>query len=848
MRFGRLIPLVSYVLISTALSSYGRGQTSSAQPSDPRLQEEPTPRFSVDQYLNGEMPGRKPSPPTSDAYDSAGFAADRLYHVPAPGVHPRIFFAPEDLPRIRQQIANTKAGQAEIGQLRSKMLNVFEKVGWEKDCYGALKGGDVEKFRSIYTGPQSKVRSGPPGSQSNTIVQLLAEKALLSLLDDDKQSLKDAASASVTLVRYFLPGVIEAEKRPLSGDYWMAVREVVGDGSYIGQLYDFTASVMTPIQRAQYHDFLVKVLSNRYTHGMELPPHWRNWNHIGMTLDFQEIALSIEGEPGYDRRIFDRGVDVARDYINYSVAENGVGKEAIGYHTGGMDHTSLFLIAAANRGVNLFTNVKYRRMTDSWLIWSMQPFGYSWASGGDLGTFPPNTGFVQTVKFFYPSDRKVDFVYQNLPDNNPIARKSPELLSLLTSVDPSKTSSVATGGTGRIDYKYGADFHLGNSLYDSDHGILFLRDGWNRDATSLQLVARGDTTFASHDFPDRGTFYFSADGKPWTLPGFRETESKFLNTITIDGIGQGYFATPAKWIGVKDTDLASFAALDLKYCYDWRWIKPVLAYSDADFKRDGYLDDYREAAERFQKHNPGVRWERDPLESTIDYYSGYLAGDPRMWAEDSWVLRGAYNPVLKAFRTVGLVRGSHSYALVVDDIQKDESAHLYEWRAYMPTNVEAVHIDSNSILLSQGVEKHVSGAPVGAAYRNLGLPDVEDGDALLYVRVLDVNQPDQLTEAPTMSLQALELIKTDDMHQFYGRDTGMVKALVLPSRSIAPDYKVMLYPLRKGEPLPEVHWSEAHDVLEIQHDGVTDRFRFSKDSQGRTHIVLARGQEQYQMP
>jgi len=38
------------------------------------------------------------SPEVAWTADERGFAKERLYHVPAAGVHPRILFAPEDLP------------------------------------------------------------------------------------------------------------------------------------------------------------------------------------------------------------------------------------------------------------------------------------------------------------------------------------------------------------------------------------------------------------------------------------------------------------------------------------------------------------------------------------------------------------------------------------------------------------------------------------------------------------------------------------------------------------------------------------------------------------------------------
>lgn len=59
------------------------------------------------------------------------------------------------------------------------------------------------------------------------------------------------------------------------------------------------------------------------------------------------------------------------------------------------------------------------------------------------------------------------------------------------------------------------------------------------------------------------------------------------------------------------------------------------------------------------------------------------------------VLRGLWNPVQKAFRTAALVRGNHPYVLMVDDIRKDDSSHLYEWAMHLPPDLEIIRSGGN---------------------------------------------------------------------------------------------------------------------------------------------------------
>ncbi len=79
------------------------------------------------------------------------------------------------------------------------------------------------------------------------------------------------------------------------------------------------------------------------------------------------------------------------------------------------------------------------------------------------------------------------------------------------------------------------------------------------------------------------------------------------------------------------------------------------------------------------KHLDPAITESDPLPQIVAYYKPYIVGNPRFWDEDSWVVRQANNPVRYAFREAGLVRGAHPYALITDDIKKDDATHTYKW-------------------------------------------------------------------------------------------------------------------------------------------------------------------------
>ena len=810
-----------------------------ATPVDPAaILEQPTPEFSAEQILNGGvLPGRKASPVVPEIVNSEGFKKENLYHVPPAGVHPRMIFGPEDLPRIRKQLKEIKAGRESLAALRKQLADTIDRQGtWENECFQALGEGDLEKFQAVYTG--QKIPNGPPGTLQNPLVAGLEQKAFLALIDDDSKMGKRVATAAATLSKFLVPKV-EAEASSVDGsNFWRSIRRVCGDGAAIGYLYDFSQPYMTRDQAGQMRSLLVKMTKGRYCFGMDLPPHWRNWNFMGLAIYFPLISLSIEGEDGFDPRIMARGREMVHDYINYSLTKNGVSKEGIGYHTAGMSHVVELALAMANRGDNVFINDRFRQQIENWCLWAQQPYGADWMSSGDLGTFAPSIDLVEPLHYFYPENPKIDFIYQNLLEVRVPAKRPPTIQSLVMPADPIESKHGK-----RVDYKAGTALSMPNSFYEPDRGYLFARDGWKSDSVSLQFTARNDTRFCSHDFPDRGAFYFAALGRAWSISSMRETETKHLNSITIDGKGQAYFPTPATWCGVADSPLATFGAVDVKYCYDWRWMKPPFLMSAEEFERKPRLASYAPFRERLGPRYARSKWERDPLPQVVDYYSGYLAGDPGMWDEDSWVLRTSFNPVQRAFRTAGLVRGKHSYALVIDDIQKDAEERLYEWRMIMPNDVDVAEMKGNDLILCPLTSKHLSTATSALPHRDIGKPLPEKGTPMLLVRILNVEQPEIPTYQPSPALETVEFVKTDDTHQNYLRSLGVGKRLVLPSRSVAPDYKVLLFPFRMGESLPVTTWNADKTTMTLECDGVKDEYLFTKGADGRTRMQLKRGSE-----
>ena len=70
--------------------------------------------------------------------------------------------------------------------------------------------------------------------------------------------------------------------------------------------------------------------------------------------------------------------------------------------------------------------------------------------------------------------------------------------------------------------------------------------------------------------------------------------------------------------------------------------------------------------------------------------------------------------------------------------------------------------------------------------------------------------------------------------------SGIGKRLVIPSRSVAPDFKVLLLPYKDQKNIPVTRWNKDRNRLTIQWPDQVEEFTFDKLSSGRTTLRLER--------
>ena len=829
----RALPLLAALLVLCQFQLIAPGQ-------GPAVSKHLPNEISAEDVLNGVY--RYPASPGSEVHEeTVGFAKERLGKIPPPGVHPRILISPDQLPDLRDRLRHTNTGQKMFARMNERLKEANgdpKSLGGQ--LYDRLALGDAAGAVVILNANKGML---PDIGHYEPWFETIVIESFDSMVLEDHTRGKRAAEAIATWSQIMDPLIDIYDKQPLSDDVFRATLpkdpklgwasglyiRSFSENQLLGYAYDFAYNDMTQEQRTVTRRVISRITAGRLWMGGRLPHHFRNWNWIAIGLAQPLLSLAIEGEPGYDARVYKLGVEIARDYITYGISPTGEATEAVGYSNFGLVWGSPFYVAAARRGEDFLTQSHNRRLID-WYLQSEEPWGGQWESHGDGGDGGPSIWNMAMWKYFYPSDPKVDYLWQTVlyPGGKDAFSqgKYHPIEALLWVSDP------RTSRDGRLhDYSSGKELNAPLTFFDPLRSSLNARNNWTPDATAIEFECRTDSVDASHEHADRGNFTLSAMGREWAKENFRSVESRHHNLVLIDGLGQGYWPGPGKWIGEQDGGWALMASADAKSAYDTWWPKEITTEAP-NFVRFQYprWSSFATESADFHKEYAGVPSSRDQRPSVVQHFAGFAQGDPRMWDEDTWPIALPHNPVERAFRTIAFVREKTPYLLVADDIQKDDKERLYEWIMMTGLNTDIVKIDGDDLILADATANR---GAYGALAPN-------KGDRELLVRVLDFGIPTTFAGLQARPSFRLETFERKDTNVLDGRTYGIDKRLVIGSRSVAPNFKVLLVPMRAGDPLPKTEWNADRNRLTISNDGVVDTYTFKMGADGRNRVVLSR--------
>ncbi len=757
--------------------------------------------------------------------------------APAPGVHPRLFFSPEDLPAIRKRIKEDRgAHEAWLNLLayaHALRLDYDESADYAKPDW--VKGswwihgrvtdmhlfGGYAKDREDYYGllAQGKFPDKTYNNTDNPVANFFlpaSAEAYRCLIEEDIPSAQKLATAVVNAVQFEQERCAKNDK-PVSPGNPPNPSTPRFAAANLGLIYDFLYNYMTPDQQKTVRDELVTLSAWHDNYGTfnNAEAGRSNW------ASFSEWALdlmAIQGEPGFNDLKFLGLYRGWRNFYTYSFFDSGAAFEGEGKLLFGLEAVVAFDRVAPLYGLEPLTHhPMLKRLFGNFAPLSIMPTQDGYVRFDMLGGLGGNNGLesLVTAHYLFPQDRNIDFVYRcmvgndysSIPSNNWQAWNNCVVSAVFaTSFDPQNTPE---------------NLHLPLTFFCGQRAMMITRSSWDRDATLLAMHVRGAS--GGHPYRDRNGLMLSGQGRVWvTIPWDQDIGGWACNTVRIDNADQNA-TTPGRVVDFVDAPQASFMTGDAKYCWDWVWNSidkdpdgtPLTQDDVANFqgKRDGAWTPVEQCFNDFA----WTKVDRKEFTMPLKFNHDWCAPDGCM----NTYVRQINTPVLKCFRSAGLVRGARPYVLVVDDVQRDDFPTQYDWNLSFPQDVQKIDYSSEGL----------SGQP---------------GD-LYFAWKADLNDQRVLKDgAPALLIRVVGCQGQRAPDQFDLKDK--LNILTISTRAVAPDFRVLLYPFHKGDPIPDTSLapSARGNLLKVSfpHEQ-EDEITLSPDpASGRTCVAIKRDQEE----
>ena len=625
-----------------------------------------------------------------ERYDLTGFNTALLGStVPEPGVYPRLLFSPQDLPALRARLEGSAVGRQSLIEIEE----LFAKSWWDptKD--------DGKRFAKLVSGDFTNrddfkdLKFGFYWSHADPTTNSLVTMALWCLVKGDDVLGRKVAQAQANWCRKILLPAVEGfygksdseYGTQTNGDGETALRGILGLAGRddLPYMLDFGGKWMTAEEKDLFRRLIILTTYGRRDTHQSGPVRWRENNHATWHFNNAVAALAIEGLPGNDPELIPLGIENIRAFLEYGIDAEGQMFESNGKSGGGLAVLFNVMTAYARRGYNGFGHPHLRKVLTA-QAQDTSPTGLLTQSSGTFSDTLFSPPSAMTLKAFFPQDRAADYLL-TIAGETP----APEIQhdEWRTRIRTGKEPRLRLPGpsypgfTRRVIYDADwvrttrEDLNLPLTWVTPVHGILSAYSSRSTDAAWMNLHVRANQWGgAGHHHNDAGMIHFSALGVDWITesPYGMSYDGALHNEVLVDGkaASEKAWAAPGVWLGSTQTDLGAAATCDLTASYTWRWMNQKGRFDAED----------------------NVTWELDVSPTAIEAFKGTQRVKMRPWWPSynfsNWYppLRSAWNPMRFVYRTAGLVRGTHPYGVVVDDLQKDDAQHLYQFCGMLGPN------------------------------------------------------------------------------------------------------------------------------------------------------------------
>lgn len=796
-------------------------------------------------------------------------------HAPAPGVHPRIYFNPEEREVIIDRLKNTEVGREVARLLRAHAALVNLNYGnggylknkpYSRNSQGMEYISNPGMFNKNELYNQISAPNAPKGllekfigdgrkEELRRLAAGLSSEAFECYLHEPDEKDTEAPYTTSNALTYRQ----RAEKLARAMAYWadayvtfykdLDPQKAINKydqlgGMHMPVMYDINYWAMTDSQKDIVRKAIAMTVPKKPKYGMFCEPFTTSSNWT--TLNFFEIIpnLAIEGEPGYDAQATRNWVQVLYKFLNYGFYTDGFPWEGLGKNymmTGQLN-------ALARRGYSFLGHPNVRKFTSFYLSQIVQPFGFAFVGddlyGGTDGGFGNNPEFggyrfhsidAIGLNYAYPNDAGASFVWRNYVSNR--TQNGKEFIDL--------TNGAFSPGTHNyfdrmaILVSYADDWHgekdwtkhhkqaLNSRLdYFADgRGLAIMRSGFGANDLFAQINVRQN--FGGHTSADRNDFTFSALGRIWVPreAAAEVTEMDFFSCLLINREGvkvspdEGVKSRqPVKVLQYQSNTKSCTVVGDATYAYNWefRW-------------RAGQLTDKHPLLSK----NEG--WEK-ANETLNDFMLKPVKDEPYFekpfYEFGSWnasrsgdkerIVKRKVNNMDHVIRTVTMCKGKHPFLIVVDDAAKEK-------------NEKADYTSYIQLATDLTLDK------IQETGKKNGLYDVivkDKKNRKLLIRIIDHNN---YKIGNQIQANFGELKQTDGNY-FVKRKKVMKRQRVAfeASQVVSPDFKMLLFPLAPGDALPETVWNKNKTELSVKWKDETQTIRFvpTADSKRTSVTVL----------
>lgn len=748
-------------------------------------------------------------------YDFNGFDPESVKPPPAPGIHPRVLFGPEDLPSLRDKLKNTDPGRKIMAAIK-KELNKHIRTpdsATTKGYRALIKGDtsvDIHKNISIAYGA--------------------AYEAFRCLIEDDAEGGKEVARAITTIAEIdqaAFEGSIRKYKKEnpdaLQIDFRLTSKHTSQNG-VLGLMYDWAYPWMTKQQRDTVRKSISVASSNMTLIGAQTlrTPRTSGSNWISWTSRLVTLLAAIEGEAGYDPGSYERVVYALKWFYALSIFPDGESMEGWGKQF--MMAELAYILARRGEPIIALQNVVRGPFENFWLH-ALNPWGSTNGTGpftfydsqGGTGNNIASIVDVLVYKRLYPKNPYIDFIFRNAVGEDYGRYES--------RVNLRHHFSTYTGFCMAIfAARYGESKAWDEALtdvtkdmpltfYGSDTGTMITRSCWKKDALYLYFLPKN--IMGGHKYADRGHFNVYAEGRHWGVYHvMRQVREAYwpMNRSTVLIDGEGGSLAPGKSIAYNDQPLSTFAACDLKITYDYisNYLLPAEDRNNIVQLPHSYNDFRLTRSDR-------PTWDM-PIEQRPDWLTSRKPGPIRDRPHPThyWTKRPI--PMQKAFRTVGMVRGPHPYILVIDDIRKDSNVRTYQWGMTLANDVVLSRTDMDA-------DK--------ASFRADATLGEQDKTAAESRHLLC-----RMVRAEGLSGKTPEVIKVVSKNP--PQPDKILPKLVFTARTSDPRFICLITGENKNHPAPTTRWNASNSELTIQWSDQKDIVILKENNAGRTIPVVKR--------